>query len=122
MSSFERLSHTLSSSFGKSSPLSERSRRSLSSESRSSSSRTYADSEDEDGEDEMDGDAKRRRRQRRSMTSMPGSLDDELQFDMDDEPGGYVGEDDASNAIEDEEETFDEDLLAAGEMKNVPFL
>ncbi|KAJ7930124.1 nuclear elongation and deformation protein 1 [Mycena leptocephala] len=109
MSSFERLSNTLSNSFGKSSPLSERSRRSLSSESRSSSSRTYADSEDEDGEDEMDGDAKRRRRQRRSMTSMPGSLDDELQFDMDDEP-------------EDEEETFDEDLLAAGEMKNVPFL
>jgi phosphatidate phosphatase LPIN len=53
---------------------------------------------------------------------MPGSLDDELQFDMDDEPGGYGGEDDASNAIEDEEETFDEDLLAAGEMKNVPFL
>jgi phosphatidate phosphatase LPIN len=56
---------------------------------------------------------------------MPGSLDDDLQFDMDDEPSGY-GEDDKyhdeSHEIEDEEEAFDEDLLAAGEMKNVPFL
>ncbi|KAF8213909.1 Lipin/Ned1/Smp2-domain-containing protein [Mycena galopus ATCC 62051] len=116
MSSFERLSNTLSSSFGKSSPLSDRSRRSVSPE--SSSSYTYADSEDEEGDDELDPE-KKRRRQRRSMTSMPGSLDDELQFDMDDEPGVYDGE---SHEIEDEEEAFDEDLLAAGEMKNVPFL
>lgn len=125
MSSFERLSNTLSSSFGKSSPLSDGSRRSVSPESRSSSSYTYADSEEEEGDDELDLDGKRRRRQRRSMTSMPGSLDDDLQFDMDDEPSGY-GEDDKyhdeSHEIEDEEEAFDEDLLAAGEMKNVPFL
>ncbi|KAF7352457.1 Nuclear elongation and deformation protein 1 [Mycena venus] len=124
MSSFERLSNTLSSSFGKSSPLSDSSRRSVSPESRSSSSYTYADSEEEEADDELDPDGKRRRRQRRSMTSMPGSLDDDLQFDMDDEPGGYRedGEYDDSHAMEDEEEAFDEDLLAAGEMKNVPFL
>ncbi|KAJ7126377.1 nuclear elongation and deformation protein 1 [Mycena crocata] len=123
MSSFERLSNTLSSSFGQSSPLS--SRRSLSPDSRSSSSHTYADSEEEDGDgDYLDPEGKRRRRQRRrSMTSMPGSLhdDDDLQFDMDDdEPGGY--DEQSQNTIEDEEEAFDEDLLAAGEMKNVPFL
>ncbi|KAJ7766877.1 LNS2-domain-containing protein [Mycena metata] len=116
MSSFERLSNTLSSSFG--------SRRSVSPESHSSSSHTYADSEDEDGDDDLDADAKRRRRQnRRSMTSMPGSLDhdDDLQFDMDDdEPAGYG--DAEPPDVEDEEEAFDEDLLAAGEMKNVPFL
>ncbi|KAJ6538468.1 LNS2-domain-containing protein [Mycena vulgaris] len=119
MSSFERLSNTLSSSFGQSSsPVS--TRRSLSPESRSSSSTTYADSEDEDGD--LDADEKRRRQQRRrSTTSMPGSLDDDLQFDMDDdEPGEY--EEESQDAIEDEEEAFDEDLLAAGEMKNVPFL
>ncbi|KAJ6515505.1 LNS2-domain-containing protein [Mycena sanguinolenta] len=120
MSSFERLSNTLSSSFGKSSPLSDRSRRSVSPESHSSSSYTYAESEEEDGDDELDPDKKRRRQQRRSMTSMPGSLDDDLQFDMDEEPSGYA--DHESHEIEDEEEAFDEDLLAAGEMKNVPFL
>ncbi|KAJ7167559.1 nuclear elongation and deformation protein 1 [Mycena filopes] len=118
MSSFERLSNTLSSSFG--------SRRSVSPESHSSSSHTFADSEEEEGDDEMlDADAKRRRRRqnRRSMTSMPGSLDqdDDLQFDMDDDDGP-AGYDENGGAIEDEEEAFDEDLLAAGEMKNVPFL
>ncbi|KAJ6539705.1 Lipin/Ned1/Smp2-domain-containing protein [Mycena capillaripes] len=125
MSSFERLSNTLSSSFGKSSPLSDRSRRSVSPESRSSSSHTYNESEEEEGDDELETDEKRRRRQRRSMTSMPGSLDDDLQFDMDEEPRGYDedGEyDESQDPIEDEEEAFDEDLLAAGEMKNVPFL
>ncbi|KAJ7129323.1 Lipin/Ned1/Smp2-domain-containing protein [Mycena epipterygia] len=122
MSSFERLSNTLSSSFGQSSPISIR--RSLSPESRSSSSTTYAESEDEDGD--LDPDEKRRRRQRRrSMTSMPGSLDDDMQFDMDDdEPGQYDDGGESQDPIEDEdeEEAFDEDLLAAGEMKNVPFL
>ncbi|KAJ7632102.1 Lipin/Ned1/Smp2-domain-containing protein [Mycena rosella] len=120
MSSFERLSNTLSSSFGASSSSPDSSRRSLSPESRSSSSTTYADSEDEDGD--LDSDEKRRRRQRRrSMTSMPGSLDDDMQFDMDDdEPAGY--DEESHDAIEDEEEAFDEDLLATGEMKNVPFL
>ncbi|KAJ6466693.1 LNS2-domain-containing protein [Mycena vitilis] len=120
MSSFERLSNTLSSSWGKSSPLTDGSRRSVSPESRSSSSYTYADSEEEDGDDDLETDKQRRRRQRRSMTSMPGSLDDELQFDMDDDEPAH--NDESHDPIEDEEEAFDEDLLAAGEMKNVPFL
>ncbi|KAJ6572586.1 Lipin/Ned1/Smp2-domain-containing protein [Mycena sp. CBHHK59/15] len=127
MSSFERLSNTLSSSFGQSvSPNS--TRRSLSPESQSSSSHTYADSEDEGDEDFADLDGKRRRRQRRrSMVSMPGSLDDDMQFDMDDDEDGAHLEDgeydeQGQDGLEDEEETFDEDLLAAGEMKNVPFL
>ncbi|KAJ7752846.1 Lipin/Ned1/Smp2-domain-containing protein [Mycena maculata] len=127
MTSFERLSNTLSSSFGQSSSLS--GRRSLSPESHSSSSNTYADSEDDDDDDDpLDLDGKRRRRQRRrSMTSMPGSLDDDMQFDMDDaEPGEYedgkYSGDVQNGTEEEEEEAFDEDLLAAGEMKNVPFL
>ncbi|KAF7332372.1 Nuclear elongation and deformation protein 1 [Mycena kentingensis (nom. inval.)] len=129
MSSFERLSSTISSSFGAgssrfSSPSPDPSRRSASPA--SSSSYTYADSDDD--EDELDAEGKRvgrRRDRRRSMTSMPGSLDDELQFDMDDdEPGQY----DENGGVpydesgQDEEEALDEDLLAAGEMKNVPFL
>ncbi|KAK7054133.1 nuclear elongation and deformation protein 1 [Favolaschia claudopus] len=121
MSSFERLSNTLSSSFGKSSsPLSDGSRRSVSPESRSSSSYTYADSEEElEADDDLDVYGKRRSKHRRSMTSMPGSLDDELQFEMDDEPRDDDGE---AHSLEDEDEALDEDLLAAGEMKNVPFL
>ncbi|KAJ6466736.1 hypothetical protein C8R47DRAFT_1153526 [Mycena vitilis] len=78
MSSFERLSNTLSSSWGKASPLTDGSRRSVSPESRSSSSYTYADSEEEDGDDDLETDKQRRRRQRRSMTSIPGLLDDDL--------------------------------------------
>ncbi|KAJ7682441.1 LNS2-domain-containing protein [Mycena polygramma] len=120
MSSFERLSNTLSSSWGKSSPLTDGSRRSVSPESRSSSSYTYADSDEEDGEDDLETDKQRRRRQRHSMTSMPGSLDDDLQFVMDDDEPAH--DDESHDPIEDEEEAFDEDLLAAGEMKNVPFL
>ncbi|KAJ7639201.1 LNS2-domain-containing protein [Roridomyces roridus] len=119
MSSFERLSNTLSSSFGRASSMGS-ARRSLSPESYSSSSNTFADSEDED-DDPLDPDGKRRRRRdrRRSMTSMPGSLhdDEDLQFDMEDEDVQYGEE-----LHQDEEEAFDEDLLAAGEMKNVPFL
>ncbi|KAJ7098808.1 nuclear elongation and deformation protein 1 [Mycena belliarum] len=120
MSSFERLSNTLSSSFGKSSTLGNR--RSLSPESRSSSSTTYADSEDEEGS--LDSGEKRRRERRRSMTSMPGSLhdDDDMQFDMDDDDEPVEYEEPSQEALEEEEEAFDEDLLAAGEMKHVPFL
>ncbi|KAJ7228307.1 nuclear elongation and deformation protein 1 [Mycena pura] len=123
MSSLERLSNTLSSSFGAASSV-DSSRRSMSPGSRSSSSYTYAESEDEEGEDELDADGKRRRRRRRrSMTSMPGSLDDELQFEMDDaEPVEYGYYEEEGHNTEDEEEALDEDLLAAGEMKNVPFL
>ena len=88
------------------------------------------DSESEDEEDELEkGTRSRRRERRRSVSSMPGSLpgsssSDEEQFGGDDhgeedEDGyGYEGE----NEEEVGEEAFDEDLLAAGEMQNVPFL
>ncbi|KAJ8086959.1 lipin Ned1 [Marasmius tenuissimus] len=113
MSSFERLRDTLG--FSPS--------RSVSPE-RPSSSSSMWDSEDED-EDRAGG----RRERRRSMTSMPGSLED-MQFGMDDDEedvqddGDYDG-DEAHDDIDEEvvaEEAFDEDILAAGEMKNVPFL
>lgn len=65
------------------------------------------------------------------MTSMPGTLD-EMHFGMDEDDNyddnyGDGGEEELEDdMIEDEEdagdEAFDEDLLAAGEMKNVPFL
>ncbi|TFK43792.1 Lipin/Ned1/Smp2-domain-containing protein [Crucibulum laeve] len=125
MSSFEKLSSTL----GFMSTVNGV-RRSLSPESQSSSSNAYADSDDEDAEDwDLDADGNKRKRQRRrSMTSMPGSLDDMHFGDSDEEEGDreYEGEEETDEHGEDEEaaaeEAFDEDLLAAGEMKNVPFL
>ncbi|PBL02970.1 LNS2-domain-containing protein [Armillaria gallica] len=121
MSSFERLSSTLGFS---GSP-----RRSPSPDSMSSV--TYAESEDESDADCDDGTGKRKRRvRRRSMSSIPGALDD-MHFELDDqeddgaedeqneefdEEGGMIVDEEA------EEDAFDEDLLAAGEMKNVPFL
>ncbi|KAG0698677.1 Lipin/Ned1/Smp2-domain-containing protein [Suillus ampliporus] len=93
-------------------------------DSRSSSSSTFLDSDDEDAEVEEDGVRKRRPRST-SMTSMPGTLDD-AQFGMDgeDEVGyEYDGEPESGeNEEEAAEEAFDEDFLATGEMKNVPFL
>ncbi|KAI0092200.1 Lipin/Ned1/Smp2-domain-containing protein [Irpex rosettiformis] len=83
-----------------------------------------SDSEDE-GDDLEKG---HQRVRRRSISSMPGSLpgthsDDETDFDDDeeeqyDEDYGYEGE----NEEEAAEEAFDDDLLATGEMANVPFL
>lgn len=114
MSSFERLSNTLTFSGSlRSTP-----RRSLSPGSMSST--TFADSDDEE-EFDYDEEGKRRRRQRtRSMTSMPGSLED---MPLDDEPDQDIS-DMENGMIDDEvaEEAFDEDLLATGEMQNVPFL
>lgn len=130
MSSFDRLSNTLGFTGSSStSSILDSARRSASPESRSSSSLAYADSDDE-GDDELDLEGKgRHRERRRSMTSMPGSLDDEMDFDSDEEHGHYDEEegmyepgDEEGDMVDDEEETFDEDLLAAGEMKNVPFL
>ncbi|PPQ74365.1 hypothetical protein CVT24_000659 [Panaeolus cyanescens] len=113
MSSLERLSSTLG--FGY--------RRSMSPDSSS-----YASSDDED--DESGGDIHRKKRERRrSMTSMPGSLDD-MQFDDDDEEvydeeheeeGEHDFEENEGNELG-EEESYDDDLLATGEMQNVPFL
>lgn len=126
MSSFERLSSTL----GFSSTTVGDGRRSESPDSRSYSSSSYAGSDDED-EDGSYGSGRKRER-RRSMTSMPGSLDD-VNFGLEEDEEGEMeyahdgeynaeydpdGEDDEAAA----EEAFDEDLLAAGEMKNVPFL
>lgn len=125
MSSFERLGSALAGLTQSSG------RRSASPESHSSSSFTYADSDDEYDDDEtLDEEEKRQRRRlrRRSMTSMPGSLED-MNYGMDDD-----GEDDAEEDAEEgqyehpieieepAEEEFDDDLLAAGEMKHVPFL
>jgi phosphatidate phosphatase LPIN len=77
---------------------------------------------DDDGDD-MDIDGKRMTRERRrSMTSMPGSLDDDMRFD---DEGDQFSDNEEMHVPDGEdaaEESFDEDLLAAGEMKNVPFL
>ncbi|KAH9482509.1 Nuclear elongation and deformation protein 1 [Psilocybe cubensis] len=128
MSSFEKLSSTLGfMTRVNGDPY----RRSASPESSSS----YIESDDEDDEGELGVDGQRRKRnRRRSMTSMPGTLD-ESHFGMDeddgeegeqhvgheddDDEGAYEGEE---NPEEEAEEAFDDDLLAAGEMQNVPFL
>lgn len=70
------------------------------------------------------------------MTSMPGSLDDDMHFGMneddasetekhedalDGEDGyGYEGGGEGEEE-HDMEDAFDEDVFATGEMKNVPF-
>ncbi|KIK96054.1 hypothetical protein PAXRUDRAFT_826363 [Paxillus rubicundulus Ve08.2h10] len=94
--------------------------------SRSSGSSTYLDS-DEEGDVE-DGELKRRRRPRStSMSSMPGSLEDDMQFGTDGEEEA-MGDEEEGRVYDDEdeeeaaEEAFDEDFYATGEMKNVPFL
>ncbi|KAG1805686.1 Lipin/Ned1/Smp2-domain-containing protein [Suillus subaureus] len=94
-------------------------------DSRSSSS-TFLDSDDEDADVE-EGSMQKRRPRSTSMTSMPGSLDDG-QFGVDDreeEEEGYEYDGEAEGGENEEEaaeEAFDEDFLATGEMKNVPFL
>ncbi|KAH7922979.1 LNS2-domain-containing protein [Leucogyrophana mollusca] len=89
-----------------------------------SSTSTFLDSDDED---EGEGGAFKGRRPRsRSMTSMPGSLDD-MQFGMDSdgdvEAGyGYGGEEESvENEEEAAEEAFDEDFFTTREMNNVPY-
>ena len=112
MSSFERLRDTLG--FPQ-----------MGDEARSISSvSTLYDSEDEEWEVDEDG-RRWRRERRRSMTSMPGTLDDQ-HFEMGEEEGEYFeGEGEYRDEVDDEDggdEAFDEDLRAAGEMKDVPFL
>ncbi|KAJ4496837.1 Lipin/Ned1/Smp2-domain-containing protein [Lentinula lateritia] len=130
MSSFERLSSTLGFSGNGSSSSILKDRRSDSPDTRSYSSSSYAGSEDEDDDDGWNGG---RRERRRSTTSMPGSLedmnfgdDDEEEYVHDDPNDDYNGEYDPHGEDEVDEvaadDAFDEDLLAAGEMKNVPFL
>jgi phosphatidate phosphatase LPIN len=102
-------------------------------ESRSSSSSPFVDSDEDEAALELEegggGGARKRRPRSSSMTSMPGSLDEE-QFGMDGDGGGvheeghgYDGEVECGeNEEEAAEEAFDEDFFATGEMKNVPFL
>lgn len=126
MSSFEKLSSTLAFMTGSISN-GDNSRRSASPELSSS----YAGSDDEDGDEselDVDGNSRPKRLRRRSVTSMPGALD-EMHFDLDEEEEhgddyedeeGYEG--DENDVEEEAEEEFDEDLLVAGAMKKVPFL
>lgn len=117
MSSFERLSSTLSALAQSASPIS----------SPRSSTPTFIDSGSEDEDEDEEADLEKQKRRRRRRESMPGSLpgsdgsasDEELHFGVDDGgDGGYDGE----REVEAAEEAFDEDFLAAGEMEKVPFL
>lgn len=119
MSSFERLSSTLGFSGGD--------RRSASPD--SMSSLTYAESEFESDveDDELAGGKRKKRERTRSMSSIPGALDD-MHFEID-PPAGEEGQDgdveyeeEGEEGEEAAEEDFDDDIFAAGEMKNVPFL
>ncbi|KAF9480688.1 LNS2-domain-containing protein [Pholiota conissans] len=127
MSSFEKLSSTLGfmSKFNDDHD----DRRSA-----SPSSSSYLGSDDEDEDVEIGADGRRRRTRRRSMTSMPGTLD-ERHFELDDDEDDkdderqflHHDEDDEEEEGDEEEiehdaEGLDEDILAAGEMANVPFL
>lgn len=106
-----------------------------------SSSSSYLSDEEEDNDPEKG--EKRRRLRSRSMTSMPGTLD-EAEFMADEDDGqeryvekdhlhfegvdddGYEGEEEDEeyrlDAEEEAEAAFDDDLLATGEMQKVPFL
>lgn len=115
MSSLERISSTIASLATSSSTTA----------SPRSGTPTYIGSSSED-EEEYDDQLEKGRRHRprtRSISSMPGSLpgsngsDDEMEFEVDDE-GEYQYEGEEEPA----DDAFDEDLLAAGEMKDVPFL
>lgn len=115
MSSFERLSSTLA-SFTSSSSTTNSPR---------SGTPTFIDSGSEDEADEDRLEKGRKRRPRAvSISSMPGSLpgsagsDDEMEFEVDNDEDDYQYEGDEEPA----DDAFDEDLLAAGEMKDVPFL
>ena len=107
-----------------------------------SSSSSYLS--DEEGDSDPAKGEKRGRLRSRSMTSMPGTLD-ETEFLADEDDGqerylekshlqfesesvddnGYEGEEDEEYHLDAEEEAeaaFDDDLLATGEMQKVPFL
>jgi len=113
MSSFERLSNTLSNFVSSTPP-----------NAASPTSSSVLDSGDED--DDLDLEARGRVRARR--TSMPGSLPGNPEDERDEhEHGDEEGEeseeeDDYGYDAEHEEQTFDDDIFATGEMENVPFL
>lgn len=136
ISSFEKLSSTLAFMTGinNNNNNGDVSRRSTSPDMSSSS---YAGSDEEDGDDielGVDGRVRAKRPRARSVTSMPGTLD-QMHFDMDEEEEDqehidihYEGEEsdgyngDENGIGEEVEEEFDDDLLAAGAMRKVPFL
>ena len=72
-------------------------------------------------DEDMEMDANGKRVRRRSITSMPGSLED-MDFDNDEEDEYLESGTSGYNEEDHDAEDFDEDILAAGEMKNVPFL
>jgi len=115
MSSFERLSNTLSNlvpstSSNVASPI---------------SSPSALDSGDEEEDIDLERQVRGRTRVRR--TSMPGSLpgnsdDEKDEREHGDEEGEDEEVDDYGYDAEHEEQTFDDDIFATGEMENVPFL
>ena len=116
MSSFERLSNTLSNFVSTSSNVAS-----------PISSPSVLDSGDEDEDIDLERQARGRIRVRRiSMPgSLPGNSDDERdEYEHGDEERGEESEeeDDYGYYAEHEEQTFDDDILATGEMENVPFL
>lgn len=134
MSSFEKLSSTLAFMTGINNNNGDGSRRSASPDLSSSS---YAGSDEEDGDESelgIDGRTRMKRPRARSVTSMPGTLD-QMPFEMDEEEDqehiddhydegeeGYGYSGDEHGVEEEVEEEFDDDLLAAGAMRKVPFL
>lgn len=118
MSSFEKLGNTLSNfipstSSNAASPV---------------SSPSVLDSGDEDEDIDLERQARGRTRVRR--ISMPGSLPGHSDNEREQEHGDEEEDDDEDDGEEDdygydaehEEQTFDDDILATGEMENVPFL
>lgn len=115
MSSFERLSNTLSNFVS-----------STSSNAASPTSSSVLDSGDEDDDVDLERQARGRTRARR--ISMPGSLPGNPEDERDEHEHGDEEreegeeEDDYGYDAEHEEQTFDDDIFATGEMENVPFL
>ena len=119
MSSFERLSNTLSNFIPSASP----------NATSPVSSPSILDSGDEDEDIDLERQTRGRKRVRR--ISMPGSLpgpsdnerDEHEHSDQEEEEDEDDGEeDDYGYDAEHEEQAFDDDILATGEMENVPFL
>lgn len=119
MSSFERLSNTLSNFIPSASP----------SATSPVSSPSVLDSGDEGEDIDLERQTIGRKRLRR--TSMPGSLpghsdndrDEHEHSDEEEDEYEYDGEeDDYGYDPEHEDQTFDDDILATGEMQSVPFL
>ena len=115
MSSFERLSNTISNFVPSTS----------SNTPNRVSSSSVLDSGDEDEEIDLERQTRGRTRVRRNSMpgSLPGNSDDERdEHEHGDEEGEEGEEDDYGYDAEHEEQTFDDDIFATGEMENVPFL